>query len=465
MTKAEVSVLLPMKKLDDELIKIINKEVNNTDLIKTINAVFAKKNLSSRVSTCLFNGTKTIDELDTMEKIAFTYGCYEGLTKTEKNNKTLKKETTRREELNPTNYFSNQVLVRYEIFMSESDIVNTVEFKNYTIIDDNNYRGNMSYLDVYKNRKNTLILYNRATQRAPEIVPMGNSGEFTYRNSVDEKAVTEMTEAILDGTFEESEIILNVRLIPRKEPDVNRNTVGKSNGIIDIIVTPNHDVNSENHTVVEILDGYHRILAIEKAVRIYHDKTGEWLKGSIGVKLVFADEKRALRIVRQTFKRTATDEQYLKSIEDDDISRFVDTIVNKSSYLRGNVGNIYEECLAFRKLTYKSLLNDTIRSLDINVTKMSFANFVSSKIAKGLDYMYELIDDIYKDDKDILYNPNIIAGYIKSIYEIENDDIIISDLENIILKTLRLTDKNIKDMKLNSRDCSIEKILEYFAVV
>ena len=217
---SEISTLLPMKKLDEELIKIINKEVNNKELIKNINAIFAKKNLTLKTVACLFNGSKSIREIDTMEKIAFTYGCYETLKVKRKNNKSLKDEYLYREELDPANYFSDQILVRYEIFMSESDVVNIVEFKNFIMIDDNNSRGNVSLLDVYKYRKNTLWLYNRSTQRAPEIVPMGNSGEYTYRNSVDEKAVKEMTEAILDGRFEETEVILNVRLIPDKEPDV-----------------------------------------------------------------------------------------------------------------------------------------------------------------------------------------------------------------------------------------------------
>lgn len=458
----EISTLLPMKKLDEELIKIINKEVNNKELIKNINAIFAKKNLTLKTVACLFNGSKSIREIDTMEKIAFTYGCYETLKVKRKNNKSLKDEYIYREELDPANYFSDQILVRYEIFMSESDVVNIVEFKNFIMIDDNNSRGNVSLLDVYKYRKNTLWLYNRSTQRAPEIVPMGNSGEYTYRNSVDEKAVKEMTEAILDGKFEETEVILNVRLIPDKEPDVKVVTKGKSEGIADIIVTPNYDINSENYTVVEILDGYHRILAIEEAVRIYHERTGEWLKGCIGVKLVFADEKRALRIVRQTFKRTATDEQYLKSIEEDDISMFVDKIINKSSILKLNVGNVYEECLAFGKITYKSLLNDTIRKLGIDVTKRSSANFTSDFLAKGIDEIYEIINDIYKDDKDILCNPNIIAGYVKAIYEMINKEL---DAEDIIVKALKLSKKDIRDMKLNSRDCILDKILEYFEVI
>ena len=214
--------------------------------------------------------------------------------------------------------------------------------------------------------------------------------------------------------------------------------------------------------MVEILDGYHRILAIEEAVRIYHERTGEWLKGCIGVKLVFADEKRALRIVRQTFKRTATDEQYLKSIEEDDISMFVDKIISKSSILKLNVGNVYEECLAFGKITYKSLLNDTIRKLGIDVTKRSSANFTSDFLAKGIDEIYEIINDIYKDDKDILCNPNIIAGYIKAIYEMINKEL---DVEEIIVKALKLSKKDIRDMKLNSRDCVLDKILEYFEVI
>lgn len=459
---SEISTLLPMKKLDEELIKIINKEVNNKELIKNINAIFAKKNLTLKTVACLFNGSKSIREIDTMEKIAFTYGCYETLKVKRKNNKSLKDEYLYREELDPANYFSDQILVRYEIFMSESDVVNIVEFKNFIMIDDNNSRGNVSLLDVYKYRKNTLWLYNRSTQRAPEIVPMGNSGEYTYRNSVDEKAVKEMTEAILDGRFEETEVILNVRLIPDKEPDVKVVTKGKPEGIADIIVTPNYDINSENYTVVEILDGYHRILAIEEAVRIYHERTGEWLKGCIGVKLVFADEKRALRIVRQTFKRTATDEQYLKSIEEDDISMFVDKIISKSSILKLNVGNVYEECLAFGKITYKSLLNDTIRKLGIDVTKRSSANFTSDFLAKGIDEIYEIINDIYKDDKDILCNPNIIAGYVKAIYEMINKEL---DAEEIIVKALKLSKKDIRDMKLNSRDCILDKILEYFEVI
>lgn len=470
MKESSVTALHPMNELNDLLRLILKKEVDNAELQKTANIYYAKKNLSMRTVACLFDETKDIRELDETEKIALTFAFYEGF-KTGIINKNI---INNYEELNPINYFSNAALVRYNSFINEVDTIDSIKLNNYIMIDDFNYRGNITYKQIYDYRKNSLLLYNRATQRASKIVELGNSGEYVYQNSVDEKAVREIKEAILNNTFEESEIILNVRLVQDKEP--NFRPIEKVNDIFDINITPNYNYDSEKYTVVEILDGYHRILAIEQAVAEHYKETGKWLENKIGVKLVLADEKRALRIVRQTFKRTATDEQYLKSIEQNDITEFVDKVIENSDILRNNVANTYEESLAFNKLTYKAIMNDVVKYLNIDVNKFSVKNFMSKKFSMSLDLLYNIINEnrlhfneevgIDESKLKILKNPNIISAYMTMIYYSKEKEIISENVANgIINNILKLTNKDIQKLNLNNRNCSVKKIINKFAIM
>ena len=70
---------------------------------------------------------------------------------------------------------------------------------------------------------------------------------------------------------------------------------------IDVELNPEND--SDNLTLIDSIDGWHRSLATTEAVFEYYAETGEWLEGSFPVSLYMVDVPTAREIVLQGFKR------------------------------------------------------------------------------------------------------------------------------------------------------------------
>ena len=56
--------------------------------------------------------------------------------------------------LNPNNYFSDAMLEGYKNYISVTEEINTMHFKNFIQVNDFEYYGNITYEDVYKYMNN-----------------------------------------------------------------------------------------------------------------------------------------------------------------------------------------------------------------------------------------------------------------------------------------------------------------------
>ena len=124
---------------------------------------------------------------------------------------------------------------------------------------------------------------------------------------------------------------------------------------------------------------------------MYLENTGQWLQGEISCKLVLADLVRAKRIVELVFKRTDDDKNWIKSLEKSDYTEFVDLLISNSNILKNNVADIYEQCKYNNKITYKVILTETIKKLNIDVANKSLSLFLANDMAKIIDTLFELI--------------------------------------------------------------------------
>lgn len=446
--KKELIVMKPMSDLDKEIQQVLNEEANNTGLLKELNEEFAKKRLNLKTISTLFNETKKVDELNDMEKIAFAEACRRVFRKEGRewtNNFITKK------------YFSQQTLLDYETYINITPIINEVHFKNCIKIDDYNYRTIMTGKQVYDYMNNMLILYNKATQRASKLKKVGD--KFTRTISLNKKAVREIADAVLDGTFEETEIILNLRMIKGKKQQFEFKE-SAIEGIGDITIIPEYDRDSDYMSFLEIVDGYHRVSGIKMAMEQYYQKTGKWLDCKIGVKLIIADVDRALRVISQTFKRTDTNRDWLKAIEKNDTTKFVDEFIKNSRMLKEEVENSIEECKAFNVRTYKSILIDTVKKLDIAVNDPTEVSYCALGMAKNIDLLIGLVDRKIKRNLDYKYlnYPNIYIAYTKCAYLLYQKEGTIIDCEKIIDRLTDLPDEEIKSLKLNVKNFNFNNI-------
>lgn len=445
----EVIVMKPMGDLDKEIEQVLNEEANNTELLRELNEEFVKKRLNLKTISTLFDETKVVDDLDDMEKIAFAEACQRVFKKEGREwaNKFITKK-----------YFSPQKLIDYETYMNIDPVINEVHFKNCIKIDDFNYRTVMTGKQVYDYMNNMLILYNKATQRASKLKKVGD--KFTRTISLNKKAVREIADAVLDGTFEETEIILNLRMIKGKKQQFEFKE-SAIEGIGDITIIPEYDRDSDYMSFLEIVDGYHRVSGIKMAMEQYYQKTGKWLDCKIGVKLIIADVDRALRVISQTFKRTDTNRDWLKAIEKNDTTKFVDEFIKNSRMLKEEVENSIEECKAFNVRTYKSILIDTVKKLDIAVNDPTEVSYCALGMAKNIDLLIGLADRKIKRNLDYKYlnYPNMYIVYTRCAYLLyQKEDSNILDCEKIIDRLTELTEEEIKSLKLNVKNFNFNNI-------
>lgn len=444
----EVIVIREISELNKEIQQVIDEEANNTDLLRELNEEFAKKRLNLKTISTLFNETKEVKDMNDMEKIAFSKACNRQFTKE-------KREWAKFFDVK--RYFATQTLLDYETYINIEPIISEINFENCIKIDNYNYRTMITGKQIYDYMNNMLILYNKATQRAGKLKKIGD--KFTRTISLNRRAVREIADEILAGTFEETEIILNLRMIKGKKQQFEFKE-SAIEGIGDITIVPEYDMNSDNCTFLEILDGYHRISGAKMAVEEYHQKTGEWLDCKIGVKLIKADMDRALRVVSQTFKRTDTNKDWLKAIEKNDTTNFVDEFIKNSKILKDEVEYSIEECKAFNSRTYRIALIDTIKKLDIAVNDPTEVSYYALGMAKNMDLLIGLVDrKIKKDNKyEYLNYPNMYIVYTKCAYLLYEKDGNIIDCEKIISKLINIPYNKIKRLKLKAANFNFANI-------
>ena len=252
---------------------------------------------------------------------------------------------------------------------------------NIIKIDDYNYIGRISFEQVYNYINNGLIIYNKKSQRAGKLRKIGKTGGYIRDISLNMDSIKDMSNLMSKGKFEENEIILGVT-IGESEEDPDIKFVPKVDNYGTLIIKPNYDTNS---TVVSALDGYHRIQASMDA----YLNSGKKLNYGFDVRIVVRTLEEAKEIVYQTFKRSDTEWEHLETYnQDSNYMQFVNNIEKYSRVLNGNIADTYEDCMIEDKMTYKTLLINTIKFLNINVNSISIRKTLSKDMAEKIDELY-----------------------------------------------------------------------------
>ena len=359
--------------------KIFREKHFNGDLLRAVMQEFERKGLNVKALQLLLNDQLSLVNLNTDELIAIAK---------------ITSDYLKWKDLNPKLYFSELILAQYENRVKVEEKIDVVELKNFIKIDKFNYRGQIEYKDIYKHLNNNNFFYNPETQRSPRYRNVGSKrgkGSRLRVENLNTKAVEDIAKAIKDGTFEDSEIILNCEILDGKEAMFKfipkyEDTLG------DIVIKINYDMSSDNTTWISITDGFHRCKAIVLAVSRHLEETGEMLEGSIGVRLVLADKDRAKRIVHQTFLRSADEPEWINALVKNDYSDFVDLVSKNSKRL--TYANTIEVAEATNKLTSKSLLIDATKKMDIEFNKLSQSNKMSKLIANNFDLGYDVAEEL-----------------------------------------------------------------------
>lgn len=434
--------------------KIIQKEYKNKALIRNLNKEFAEKGLNEEIPTGLFEQTLQYETLTQEERIAFIKGSYEILEW---------------EALKPQSVFTETQLVDYKVFMNADENKNLKEMvlDGMTEIDGLNYTGRVDYYKCDLYISNVIWKYNPKTQRASISKKLGTRDGYAREIDVNWDHVHEIADLILKGKFEDNQILINVLLTGDNNPD--KTFLSKIDNYGRLIIKTHYDIEAENFTVMHILDGYHRILGAREAARRYREKYGKEITGALDIRVVLRTTEQAIDIIDQIFKRSDTRRDFKKAIENDEYSKFVDMLGDKSAILNGQIETTYDECRIENSLTYKVILKDAVKNCTkIPVEKIGKVATLTTNMANSIDTIINILKENYFDDdlelmrdNSFLLSPNIFVGYLAIAYRISELNKFYN-YDKIVELLYCLTEDDVKDLKLNNKQYNYKNIYNYF---
>jgi len=456
-------IIYSQDNLNKELQNVINKEFKNIGLIKSINIELAQKNMNSNIVSALFtDGTITVDKLSQMEKIAITKVCHEVLGI---------------EKLNYKKYFENGELINYNGFNNIEEPIKVVVLPYLQKVDDYNYVGRITYEQIYNYIKFVLFRYNKLSQRAYRTKSLGTKDESARVIDIKQDNVNAMTTLILDNKLEDTQIIVNVRLPEGKEkfdPDYHFKSIDEEKlpFIGTLYITPNYDLESDGFTVIDMLDGFHRMLAVYQAVEKYKtENKGAILQGGLDIRVVLRSLSDAQEIIRQIFERSDTNPEFIKGFKQGDDVNFLKLIEENSKILKGEIELNFEERKMSKSLTYKTILLDALTLTEIPFQKKGLVRDIAKQLGSTIDELVEIIktkyfnDDINQMKRDSsLLDCNMFVGYLA----IANTMRVLGDynrIDEIVDNIYSIPESELKKLKLKNspNTCSYKDVYNYFA--
>lgn len=246
-----------------------------------------------------------------------------------------------------SDYFSDKEMS--EAVSNVADLINEYEdkvvFRNVEFNGDEikpQFVGFISYQDIAKMYEAGVLNYNFATQRKAKIIKYRNKVERIP--SINERNVAEIKQEVLDGLFEENTITLNIR------------PTGDDLYSYDDEVRK-LEINEDS--LIDVIDGYHRITAIYDAWKINKN-----IKGKMALLIKNIRIDRARYFIRQESKGTLNNQEEM---------RLYDSSSNLAKLINDINTNSNSNNILFNKITSGNNNENTLIIYDIFALSMDRA--------------------------------------------------------------------------------------------
>lgn len=388
-------------KSKNELIKLLESKLKNnkinSSLAKALNEELLKKNINPNLTGLLFNGMKDIVDLNDNELILLSKVFHSYF---------------KDDNLKPSHYFSDKDLINYETNIKEHyESIDLIELNNTIKINDTSFVTFINAEMLYNMYESNIIVYNKETQRSPKIRVLGKN-YVVKQISLNKNAVKEIANEMLNETYESDLIIFNVLQLPNNVPNISYD-----NGTL--YIKPNLNVEDEDFTCVNVIDGMHRLSALVNAVaKLKKDKKEIPLSMGLIVKIIVRDIEGAKRVVTQSFKRSSTDKDFLKSLEVNDYTKLTDAFIKElPEYIREKIYPTYNECIYNGGITYKTLITDCMRKILTQEKNFLFnLKVVTNMGAIGEKILSYILEEYYEKNFTIFQNESNIMRKNSFIY-------------------------------------------------
>ncbi|WP_024428229.1 DNA sulfur modification protein DndB [Bacillus safensis] len=341
-------------------------------------------------------------------------------------------EVTKDEKINPINYFPERIIQEIETTWegfsqnNDSELNFPIKFEDVTKVDDNNYTFLLKRSEIAKMYENHLLQYNPRTQRTSETKNFEFLGGEIPIPELNQNAVEEISQKTIYGTLISSTLILNARF-------------GSSSEGIEVVYDPHErTLTVMSGTLLDVIDGYHRIVGISKAVR-----SGSFDDKFMKIDFYNVTQKVARQLFGQHNTMTPVRLSKLKEMNEENpvnkvvthirdnsvigqrISLDIDVITTHSDYLY----SLNDVANAVEATKFPKLLKDQIAVRKIGVYLVEFFDEVT-------EFYYEefLGDKFEQAQKTIVINKNILVGLMEIAYYMYTSGISAKMAQQIIIK-------------------------------
>lgn len=326
------------QKLEDNLNLILQDYSNNKKVIEQVTIDLGVKGIPIGKVSGLFSGSIDLSYISEVEICLFTKYLY---------------SHTQEFKINPEHFFNEVELAGAELYhYNEKEKTKTILLHNVDQINDYQWLCTKeTYQSIAKYFENGLITYNPNTQRQPLKRKVGS--RIVEVINIDKGKIKEIASEMLKGSFNANAIILNVLRITGQEK-IKYNHKDRTL-LIEIDET----------TLVQIIDGFHRLGAILKTVEAKADTDR-----LTSIYIYHVNEEKARQVIKQESKATPIDEQWIDLMDASNANMEVAKNINNRERMNEMFNRIGLDSLELKregKLTTFETLSKTIEYIyDLN---------------------------------------------------------------------------------------------------
>lgn len=343
-------------------------------------------------------------------------------------------EVTKDEKINPVNYFPERIIQEIETTWegfsqnNDSELNFPITFEDVTKVDDNNFTFLLKRSEIAKMYENHLLQYNPRTQRTSKTKNFEFLGGEIPVPELNHDAVEDISQKTIYGTLISSTLIFNARF-------------GSSSEGIEVDYDPiKRSLTVMKGTLLDVIDGYHRIVGISKAVR-----SGSFDDKFMKIDFYNVTQKVARQLFGQHNTMTPVRLSKLKEMnEENPVNKVVthirdnsvigqrisldhDVIATQSDYLY----SLNDMVKAVEATKFPGLLKDQIAVRKIGVFLVEFFDELTE-----LYYEEFLGDKFEQTKKTIVINKNILVGLMEIAYFMYTAGISAKMTQQIITKRI-----------------------------
>ncbi|WP_216638217.1 DNA sulfur modification protein DndB, partial [Brevibacillus brevis] len=307
-------------------------------------------------------------------------------------------KVTELEAANPEKYFSAQEIKQcqtLEISVNENKITLPHTFNNVTFVRDANYSTTITAQEIKKLMDSNLLTYNFETQREAR-VERDNDDQIVLKPKTNPKSVSEIAELLKAGDLETTTITINAL------------TNTSDSGEEFVYDHKSKSLTITKGTQLNILDGYHRISGILKALQ-----DDETLDTVFDLKLLNYSTRRAIKYFNQINKVNPISESRLKETNITSLATVTfEELKDKCEFLNGKISSSEKIFTSADQLVSSKVLIDAIDE-HFNPSNRIEALQVGQYLANFFDSLFMSYPDAFVSDINAVRKASIInANYM-----------------------------------------------------